>query len=72
MPRISTKNQVALPVESLKRSGLRAGDEVVIEPEGPNRIVIRRVADDPSVALGIFDGLYPPGYLEELRSGERA
>jgi bifunctional DNA-binding transcriptional regulator/antitoxin component of YhaV-PrlF toxin-antitoxin module len=72
MPRISTKNQVTLPVETLERAGLRSGDEVVIEAEGPDRIVVRRLATDPRDALGIFDGLYPPGYLEELRAGERA
>ena len=43
MPRISAKNQVTLPVETLERSGLRSGDEVVIESEGPDRIVVRRV-----------------------------
>jgi AbrB family looped-hinge helix DNA binding protein len=72
MPRISAKNQVTLPVETLERSGLRSGDEVVIESEGADRIVVRRVAVDPSAALGIFDGLYPPGYLADLRTGERA
>lgn len=71
MPRISAKNQVTLPVETLEQSGLRAGDEVAIETDGPDRIVVRRVASDPSQALGIFDGLYPPGYLDELRAGER-
>ncbi len=72
MPRISSKNQVTLPVETLARAGLRSGDEVAIEAEGPNRVVVRRVAKDPRQALGIFDGLYPPGYLDTLRAGERA
>jgi bifunctional DNA-binding transcriptional regulator/antitoxin component of YhaV-PrlF toxin-antitoxin module len=72
MPRISAKNQVTLPVETLARSGLRSGDEVVIEADGPDRIVVRRVAGDPRRGLGVFAGLYPPGYLDELRAGERA
>ena len=72
MPRISSKNQVTLPVEALRRSGLRSGDEVVIETDGPDRVVVRRVARDAEAALGIFDGLYPPGYLEDLRASERA
>ena len=72
MPRISTKNQVTLPVATLERAGLQRGDEVVIEAEGPDRIVVRRAVADPKRALGIFDGLYPHGYLDELRSGERA
>lgn len=72
MPRISSKHQVTLPVESLERAGLKAGDEVAIEAEGSDRIVVRRVPSDPSRALGIFNGLYGADYLERLRSGERA
>jgi hypothetical protein len=34
--------------------------------------VVRRLDADPRHALGIFDGLYPDGYLEALRAGERA
>jgi bifunctional DNA-binding transcriptional regulator/antitoxin component of YhaV-PrlF toxin-antitoxin module len=70
--RISSKHQVTLPVESLKRAGLRVGDEVAIEAEGADRIVVRRLSSDAERALGVFDGLYEPGYLDRLRSGERA
>jgi bifunctional DNA-binding transcriptional regulator/antitoxin component of YhaV-PrlF toxin-antitoxin module len=72
VPRISAKNQVTLPVESLKRAGLRTGDHVTIEAEAPDRIVIRRGKPDLESAFGIFDGLYEPGYLDRLRSEERA
>jgi bifunctional DNA-binding transcriptional regulator/antitoxin component of YhaV-PrlF toxin-antitoxin module len=72
MPRISSKHQVTLPVETLKRAGLGAGDEVAIEAEGEDRIVVRRAAKDARRGLGIFDGLYEAGYLERLRAGERA
>lgn len=59
-------------MESLERAGLRAGDEVTIEAEGPDSIVVRRSSREPTDALGIFDGLYEPGHLAKLRSGERA
>ena len=72
MSRISSKHQVTLPVETLERAGLKAGDEVAIEAEGPDRIIVRRAERDPARALGVFDGLYGPGYLERLRAGERA
>jgi bifunctional DNA-binding transcriptional regulator/antitoxin component of YhaV-PrlF toxin-antitoxin module len=72
MPRISSKHQITLPVESLDRAGLKPGDDVAIEAEGPDRIIVRRAATNPADALGIFDGLYGPDYLERLRSGERA
>jgi AbrB family looped-hinge helix DNA binding protein len=72
MPRISSKHQITLPVESLERAGLKPGDEVRIEADGADRIVVERIQRNPAEALGIFDGLYEPGYLERLRSGERA
>ena len=72
MPRISRKNQITLPVESLEAAGLQAGDEVVIEAEGEDHILIHRARPDLETALGVFDGLYGPGYLDELRSEERA
>jgi bifunctional DNA-binding transcriptional regulator/antitoxin component of YhaV-PrlF toxin-antitoxin module len=72
MPKISSKHQVTLPVETLKRAGLHVGDEVAIEADGEDRIVVRRASRDVAQALGVFDGLYEPGYLEQLRAGERA
>lgn len=72
MARISSKHQVTLPVESLKAAGFSAGDEVAIEADGADRIVVRRATRDIEQALGVFDGVYEPGYLERLRSGERA
>jgi AbrB family looped-hinge helix DNA binding protein len=72
MPRISSKHQITLPVAALERVGLKGGDEVAVEAEGADRIVVRRVDRDAKAAFGVFDGLYEPGYLERLRSGERA
>lgn len=72
VPRISSKHQVTLPVETLEAAGLRAGDEVLIEAEGEDRIVVHRASPDLASALGVFDGLYEPGYLEKLRAEERA
>jgi hypothetical protein len=45
---------------------------VSIEAEGPDTIVVRRSRHDLKAAFGVFDGLYEPGYLDALRSGERA
>jgi len=71
MPLISAERQVTLPVESLRAAGLKPGDQVTIEPDGPDRIVIYRAKVDLDNALGVFDGLYEPDYLERLRSRER-
>jgi bifunctional DNA-binding transcriptional regulator/antitoxin component of YhaV-PrlF toxin-antitoxin module len=34
MPRISIESQIAIPVAALEEVGLRAGDQVTIEPSG--------------------------------------
>lgn len=72
MPRISGKNQVTLPVETLAGAGLSAGDEVTIEADGPGTIVVRRARRDVDGALGVFDGLFEADYLAQLRRAERA
>jgi bifunctional DNA-binding transcriptional regulator/antitoxin component of YhaV-PrlF toxin-antitoxin module len=72
MPKISSKHQVTLPVASLEVAGLKPGDEVTIEAEGVDTIVVRRARRDVEAGLGVFDGLFEPGYLERMRSGERA
>lgn len=72
MPKISSKHQVTLPVESLATAGLKPGDDVTIEADGPDTIVVRRARRDVDAAFGVFDGLFEPGYLDRLRSGERA
>ena len=72
MPRISSKHQITLPVDTLADAGLKAGDEVTIEADGPETIVVRGVVRSPDQALGVFDGLFEPGYLEQLRQEERA
>jgi bifunctional DNA-binding transcriptional regulator/antitoxin component of YhaV-PrlF toxin-antitoxin module len=71
MPRISSKNQVTLPVAALAIAGLKPGDDVLIEATDAATIVIRRAPGDIDSAIGIFDGLYEPGYLEKLREDWR-
>ncbi len=72
MPRISSKHQVTLPVEALASAGFTAGDDVSIEAAGPDVIVVRRAHRDVMAGFGVFDGLYEPGYLDDLRSEERS
>lgn len=72
VPRISSKNQVTLPVAALAEAGLKAGDEVAIEVEGPGTIVVRRrVVRDFESAFGALTGVYPPDYLKKLRARDR-
>jgi AbrB family looped-hinge helix DNA binding protein len=71
--RLSRKNQVTIPATVVAEIGVRPGDElkvqaengrIVLEPEKSlaerRREALRRVA-------GSLSGVYPPGYLDELR-----
>lgn len=69
MPVISSKNQVTIPVEALREAGLAAGDDVIITAMGDGTISIANASALLDRFAGIFDDtVYPPGYLEELRS----
>jgi AbrB family looped-hinge helix DNA binding protein len=69
MSRLSSKNQVTIPVKVLREAGLAAGDEVVVRAAGKGRIELER-ADDliRRFAGSLPAGTYPRGHLEELRS----
>jgi len=69
MPVISSKNQVTIPVDALRAAGLAAGDAVIITAMGDGSISIANAAALLDRFAGIFDDtVYPPGYLEQLRS----
>jgi AbrB family looped-hinge helix DNA binding protein len=66
MPKISTKNQVTIPVAVLEEAGLRAGDQVVVEALDEGELRVRRGELSFERAFGALSGTYPPGYLERL------
>lgn len=69
MPRLSRKNQVTLPVDVLRRSGIEPGDEIRVRVVGRGRLELERWSDLIDRFAGSLPaGAYPPGYLEELRS----
>ncbi len=67
MPRVSSKNQVTLPVEVMRSAGIAPGDEVTIRRNADGEIVI--AARDSRVRrhAGIAAGIYRDGELNELR-----
>lgn len=66
MARISTKNQITIPVAALDEVGLHAGERVTIEPAGDGELRVRRTTTTFEDALGALTGTYPPGHLEQL------
>lgn len=71
MAKISTKNQITIPVAALEEAGLHAGDQVVVEALEEGELRVRRGESGFENAFGVLTGVYPPGYLEQL-DGEDA
>lgn len=65
---ISRKNQVTLPVDTLRAAGLEPGDDVHVRVLAPGRLEIVRSEDLIEEFAGVFDAaVYPEDYLDELR-----
>lgn len=65
--RLSRKNQATIPVEALRSAGLKPGDELCVESAGAGRIVLMRAENVMERFAGSLPGVYPEGYLRELR-----
>ncbi|OLE76941.1 MAG: hypothetical protein AUG02_03110 [Chloroflexi bacterium 13_1_20CM_2_70_9] len=63
---------MTLPVEALRKAGLRAGNELLVEDIGPGKLVLSRTDDPVEKLAGMFTGMYPKGYLKKLRREWRA
>lgn len=66
MSRVSSKNQVTLPVEVMREAGLAPGDEVTIRRVGEGEMLVAARGSRVRHA-GIAAGIYRPGELDELR-----
>ena len=67
MARVSSKNQVTLPVEAMRAAGLHAGDEVTVRPIGDGELVVALRGSRVRRHAGIATGIYQPGELDRLR-----
>lgn len=67
MPKISSRNQVTLPIAALRAAGLRAGEEIAIRCTGEGEIAIAARASRIRRNAGIASGIYESGELEQLR-----
>jgi bifunctional DNA-binding transcriptional regulator/antitoxin component of YhaV-PrlF toxin-antitoxin module len=68
MAKLSSKNQITLPVDVLREAGLVPGDTVTVRVAGPGRIEIERLTGGIMRFAGTMPpSTYPEGYLDELR-----
>ncbi len=67
MPRVSSKNQVTLPVEAMRAAGVHAGDEVTIRAAGDGELVVAVRGSRVRRHAGIATGIYEAGELDRLR-----
>lgn len=65
--RISSKNQITLPVAALDKAGLSSGDRVTIRVEGPGRILVEHSENPVDELAGVLTGVYRQDELEALR-----
>jgi AbrB family looped-hinge helix DNA binding protein len=68
MPKVSSKNQITLPVEVMQGAGLRPGDDVAIEALGEGEVRIATRGSRVRHHAGIAEGIYRPDELERLRA----
>lgn len=68
LTRLSSKNQVTIPVAVLAETGVKSGERLRVVAAGPGRITLERVDNPVDRFAGALSGLFPPGFLEELRA----
>lgn len=67
MAKVSSKNQITLPVDVMRATGLRSGDEVDVRPQGSGAIIIAMRGGRIQAHAGIADGIYRDNELNDLR-----
>ena len=65
--RVSSKNQITIPVAALREAGIEAGERLIARSDGPGRIVFERLPDVLAEFSGSLTGTYEPGELAQLR-----
>jgi len=66
---ISSKNQITIPVDELRKAGLEPGDDLRVSAAGPGRLQLVKAQDLIEEFAGVLDeDAYPDGYIEALRS----
>jgi bifunctional DNA-binding transcriptional regulator/antitoxin component of YhaV-PrlF toxin-antitoxin module len=67
MTRVSTKNQVTLPVNAMRRAGFRPGDVLRAEVVGPGQLLLLRSGDPIRRYSGALTSVYQRRELDKIR-----
>lgn len=68
MPKLSSKNQITVPVSVLDEVGLRPGDHVIVRAAGKGRLEVEGRRDFIEAFAGSMPpGTWPPGEIDALR-----
>jgi bifunctional DNA-binding transcriptional regulator/antitoxin component of YhaV-PrlF toxin-antitoxin module len=67
MAKVSSKNQITLPVDAMRAAGVAPGDEVTVRPVGAGEILIAVRGSRVRRHAGIATGIYRSGELDRLR-----
>ena len=65
--KLSSKNQIVVPLEARKALGLKPGDKLEIVVKGNMIIMFPKPKSWEAAIRGIARGVYPKGYLEKER-----
>ncbi|MGH7868084.1 MAG: AbrB/MazE/SpoVT family DNA-binding domain-containing protein [Candidatus Dormibacteraceae bacterium] len=67
--RLTKKLQLTLPKAAAIGAELGPGDELKVVEVGRGKVLLTRVDNDPVTKYaGMFKGMYPPDYLDNLRA----
>lgn len=68
MSRLSSKHQITVPVDVVRKACLAPGDELEVRAVAPGRLEVERTDDLVTRWAGSAPaGTWPPGHLERLR-----
>ena len=65
--KVSSKNQVTIPVAALAETGIEAGDRLVVRADGPGRVLLVLDGDPVAELAGSLTGCWEPGELDRMR-----
>jgi bifunctional DNA-binding transcriptional regulator/antitoxin component of YhaV-PrlF toxin-antitoxin module len=68
MPKVSSKNQITLPVKAMRAAGLHPGDEIEVRAAGNGEMVLAARGSRIRRHAGIATGIYREDELDRLRA----